>query len=54
MGGIDAAASDEALNLKAFNLQTSMICALGFRDQKDKTAGMQKVRYDESEMVVTI
>ena len=54
MGAIDAAAYDEALNLKALNLETSMICALGFRDQKDKTAGMQKVRYDESEMVVTI
>ncbi len=54
MGGIDAAAYDQALNLHTLNLETSMICALGVRDRKDKAAQMKKVRFDESEMVIRI
>tara|TARA_R110001592_G_scaffold72078_1_gene219959 strand:+ start:2899 stop:3570 length:672 start_codon:yes stop_codon:yes gene_type:complete len=54
MGGIDARAYDDTLNFKSINLETSMVCALGVRAQQDKSAGLKKVRYDESEMLVTI
>jgi hypothetical protein len=35
-------------------LETSVICALGVRHPQDSNAGLQKVRYGQSEMVMTV
>lgn len=54
MGGIEAAGYDKVLGLDARGLQTSVICALGERHPEDHNAQLEKVRYDQAEMVITI
>lgn len=54
MGGIEPAGYDRVLNLEALGLETSVICALGIRHPEDANADLKKVRYDASEMVLTL
>jgi nitroreductase len=54
MGGIEADGYDAVLGLNERGLETSVICALGFRAPEDRSASLKKVRYDQSEMVVTL
>lgn len=54
MGGIEAAGYDQVLGLSERGLETSVICALGLRHPEDHSARLEKVRYDQAEMVITI
>jgi nitroreductase len=54
MGGIEAAGYDQVLGLAERGLETSVICALGIRHPDDHSAHLEKVRYDQAEMVITI
>lgn len=54
MGGIEAAGYDQVLGLGERGLETSVICALGIRHPDDHSASLEKVRYDQAEMVITI
>jgi nitroreductase len=54
MGGIEPAGYDQVLGLTERGLETSVICALGVRHPQDDNAGLQKVRYGQSEMVMTV
>ncbi|MEJ2143336.1 MAG: NAD(P)H-dependent oxidoreductase [Gammaproteobacteria bacterium] len=54
MTGIEPVGYDEVLGLKQRGLETSVICSLGVRHPGDMNAHLEKVRYDQSEMVVTI
>lgn len=54
MGGIEPAGYDSVLNLETLGLETSVICALGIRHPEDTNSNLKKVRYDASEMVLTL
>ena len=54
MGGIEPAGYDKVLGLVERGLETSVICALGVRHPNDKNAGQKKVRYAQSDMVITM
>lgn len=54
MGGIEAAGYDQVLGLAERGLETSVICTLGIRHPDDHNASLEKVRYDQAEMVITI
>lgn len=54
MTGIEHAGYDEVLGLSNIGLETSVICALGVRHPEDRNALLKKVRYNQSEMVVTM
>ena len=52
MTGFDHKAYDEVLGLPARGLESSAIVALGYRSDRDRTAGLPKVRFDYDELVV--
>lgn len=54
MGGIESTGYDQVLGLGEQGLETSVTCALGVRHLQDSNAHLRKVRYDLSEMVVTM
>lgn len=54
MGGFDAAGYDNVLGLNKRGLETSVICALGVRHPDDHSAQLEKVRYEQDEMVIQI
>lgn len=54
MGGIEADGFDSVLGLNELGLETSVICALGVRHPDDSNAGLPKVRYGHSEMVIAV
>ena len=54
MTGFDAKAYDEVLDLEAKGLETTAVAALGYRSQNDKSASMNKVRFDYDELVLSL
>jgi nitroreductase len=54
MGGIEPGGYDEVLGLGERGLETSVICTLGVRHPEDSSAWLKKVRYEQSEMVITM
>ena len=54
MEGFDAKKYDEILGLSEKGLSSVVVCALGFRSDKDKYAHVAKARLPKSEVVLTI
>lgn len=54
MEGFDSSAFDTILDLPAKNLSSRVCIALGFRAESDAMAGISKVRFDSSDVVVEI
>jgi nitroreductase len=54
MTGFENEGFDRVLGLHERSLESSVICALGVRDPKDKNAFLPKVRYGDAEMVITV
>jgi len=54
MGGIEPDGYDNVLQLNERGLETSVICALGVRHPDDSNARLPKVRYQTSEMIITV
>tara|TARA_R100001143_G_scaffold63254_1_gene69184 strand:- start:1653 stop:2279 length:627 start_codon:yes stop_codon:yes gene_type:complete len=54
MGGIETDIYDKFLGLNEKGMETSVICSLGIRHREDQSAELAKVRYDKSEMVLSI
>lgn len=50
MGGFSADNYDEILGLKSQNLHAVVICALGYRSEADRSAGLKKVRFSKDEV----
>ena len=51
MEGISAAAYDRILGLEGSGYATAVACALGYRADTDKYAGIPKARFDRSQLV---
>jgi nitroreductase len=51
MEGLDAAAYDEVLGLKASGYATVVACAAGYRSASDHSAARPKARYEASSMI---
>lgn len=54
MTGFEADNFDRVLGLREMGLESSVICTLGVRHPDDRNAQLKKVRYDQSEMVITV
>ncbi len=54
MGGFKPKELDKVLNLNKFNLQSTVLCALGYRAKDDKESKQVKVRKPKSEFIVKI
>lgn len=54
MGGIETPGFDAVLGLNKLSLETSVICALGVRHPEDHNARLKKVRYPQSDMIITV
>jgi nitroreductase len=54
MTGFKQDGFDHVLGLREMRLESSVICALGVRHPDDRNAQLKKVRYDQSEMVITV
>ncbi|MGC3991316.1 MAG: NAD(P)H-dependent oxidoreductase [Chthoniobacteraceae bacterium] len=54
MEGFEPAKYDEVLNLPAQGLRAVVACAVGYRSENDKYAGLAKVRYPKAEVVEII
>lgn len=54
MEGFDSSAFDTILDLPAKNLSSKVCLALGFRADSDDMAGLSKVRFDTSDVIVEI
>ncbi len=54
MTGFESEGFDSVLGLHKRSLESSVICALGVRDPEDENALLPKVRYGDSEMVLTV
>lgn len=54
MTGFEPDGFDQVLSLNELGLESSVICALGMRHPEDNNAELTKVRYDQSEMVITV
>ena len=52
MEGFDVKQFDEILRLKELGLTTSVICAVGFRSEKDAYAALTKVRMSKDSLVI--
>ncbi|MCS6970662.1 MAG: NAD(P)H-dependent oxidoreductase [Planctomycetota bacterium] len=52
MEGIDPPAYDRVLGLEGSGYRTAVACAAGYRAASDKYAGLPKVRYPRSEVVI--
>ncbi|MEK6915451.1 MAG: NAD(P)H-dependent oxidoreductase [Nanoarchaeota archaeon] len=51
MEGFDPKGVDEILNLKEQGLTSTVLCALGYRSENDKTSNYAKVRYSSSKII---
>ena len=54
MTGFESDGFNRVLGLNELGLESSIICALGARHPDDRNARLRKVRYDQSEMVITV
>ncbi len=54
MEGIEPDKYDVILNLESLGLRAVVACAIGFRSADDKYASAKKVRYSESDVIVTL
>lgn len=52
MGGFNNAGFDEILGLSEYNIESAVICPVGFRKESDATSKLAKVRFPESEVII--
>lgn len=54
MEGFSKPDYDEILGLPAKGLRSSVVCPVGYRAESDKYASLQKIRYDQSDVLIKI
>ncbi len=52
MEGFNNTGFDEILGLSEYNIESTVICALGFRKDSDDTSKLAKVRFPASEVII--
>lgn len=52
MEGFDARKFDEILRLKKLNLESVVLCPVGYRAKDDQYAGLKKVRFSKNEVFI--